>query len=131
VHYVTLKKECQYFCELGVLEEVGTDWASPTFIILKKDGTLHMITDFHYLHSQLKCKPYLLPNIHELLHKCSGFKHFTKIDTLMVYYTLELDEESQQLHVIVFPWGKFKCEHSPMRVSQELEIFQTVMTQHF
>jgi hypothetical protein len=41
-HVETLKKEIQQLCDLGVLKwQADSEWASPTFIIPKKDNTHH------------------------------------------------------------------------------------------
>ena len=40
VHEMALKKELQRLCKLGVLRKCSdSTWASPAFIILKKNGT--------------------------------------------------------------------------------------------
>lgn len=43
----------------------------------------------------------------EVLTKCKGYKHFTKIDISMQYYTFQLDEESSWVCVPLTPIGKF------------------------
>jgi hypothetical protein len=39
----------------------SSEWAAPTFIILKKNHTVRVITDFHGLNKCLKCNPYPMP----------------------------------------------------------------------
>jgi hypothetical protein len=47
-----LKKEVQHLVKLGVLEQCAeSEWAAPTFIILKKDGTVQFISDFWKLNT--------------------------------------------------------------------------------
>jgi hypothetical protein len=47
VHLNTLKAEVQRLCDLGVLRKVNRlEWAAPTFIIPKKDGSVQFIVDF-------------------------------------------------------------------------------------
>ena len=46
VHLNTLKLEVERLCKLGVLKKVNhSQWAAPTFIIPKKDGTIRFISD--------------------------------------------------------------------------------------
>jgi hypothetical protein len=47
VHLETLKAEVQRLCDLGVLRKINrSEWAAPTFIIPKKDGSVRFISDF-------------------------------------------------------------------------------------
>jgi hypothetical protein len=44
IHLETLKAEVQRLCDLGVLRKVNrSEWAAPTFIIPKKDGSVRLI----------------------------------------------------------------------------------------
>jgi hypothetical protein len=45
--------------DIGVLEEeadYSPEWASPSFSILKKNGTIKVVTDFRKLNILLKCR---------------------------------------------------------------------------
>jgi hypothetical protein len=58
-HLKTLKMEVQRLVELRVLKKVNrSEWAAPTFIIPKKDGTVRFISDFRELDKRIKHKPY-------------------------------------------------------------------------
>jgi hypothetical protein len=47
IHKETLMKEVQRQCELGVLEwQPSSEWASPSFIIQKKNQTVRSVSDF-------------------------------------------------------------------------------------
>ena len=46
VHQETLKMEADRLCQMGALKKVNrSQWAAPTFIIPKKDGTVWFISD--------------------------------------------------------------------------------------
>ena len=54
--------ELNRLVELGVVDfQTGLEWASPSFIIPKKDGTVHMITDFREVNKHLVRKPFPIP----------------------------------------------------------------------
>jgi hypothetical protein len=112
-------RELEQLCSLGVLARCGASkWGAPTFIIPKKDGRVRWISDFRELNKQNKRKIYPLPRIQDTLRKRSGFLFFTKLDISMQYYTFALDEASQNLCVIVTPFGKYKYLRLPMGISR-------------
>ncbi len=61
-HKVILMKEIKQLCNIGVLVwQPSSRWASPTFIIPKKDSTVHTISDFRELNTCKVRKPYPIP----------------------------------------------------------------------
>ena len=83
----TLKLEVERLCKEGVLKKVNrSEWASPTFIIPKKDGTVRFISDFRELNKRIRRKPFPLPKIQDLLMKLEGFQYATSLDLNMGYY---------------------------------------------
>ena len=76
MHLATFKCELDHLVTIGVLVP---EWASPSFIILKKDGHVHWISDFCQLNKVIKCRTYPLPIILDILQNPSGNKLFYKI----------------------------------------------------
>ena len=67
--------EVERLCKAGVFKKVNhSEWAAPTFIIPKKDGSVRFISDFRELNKRIKRKPYPIPKIQDLLLKLEGFK---------------------------------------------------------
>ncbi len=53
-HKAILMKEIKRLCNIGVLEwQHSLQWASPTFIIPKKDSTVRTISDFRELNKRI------------------------------------------------------------------------------
>ncbi len=72
--------------ELGILKPSGTsEWASPAFIIPKKDGCVWQITDLCSLNKAIIWKQYPLPIITDMLDRISGYKFITKLNISMQY----------------------------------------------
>ena len=62
VHERTLKVELDRLVKLGVLKRINNSkWATPMFIISKKDATVRFISDFCGLNKCFKCNPFLIP----------------------------------------------------------------------
>jgi hypothetical protein len=76
IHKNTLIKELNRLCE--------SEWVSPSFIIPKKDKTVHFISDFRELNKRIVRKPFPIPKISTVgrFHFCNS-----PIDLNMGYTT--------------------------------------------
>ena len=73
-HMETTKKEVQRLCDLGVLKwQDDSQWASPTFIIPKKDNTVRVVSDFREVNKRIVRKPFPLPKISTVLQELEGY----------------------------------------------------------
>ena len=132
VHEGTLKMEVERLCKLGVLKRVNrSEWAAPTFIIPKKDGSVRFISDFRELNKRIRRKPYPIPKIQDLLLKLEGFQFATSLDLNMGYYHIELNPTSKRYCTIVLPFGKFEYQRLPMGLCNSPDIFQEKMAELF
>jgi hypothetical protein len=128
IHRKTLKKEVERLCDLGVIKpQSSSEWASPTFIIPKKNGQVRFISDFREVNKRLVRKPFPIPKISEVLQELEGFQFATALDLNMGYYTIRLDPTASRICTIVLPWGKYSYERLPMGVAGSPDIFQSKM----
>ena len=111
-HKAVLMKYIKQLCDIGVLEwQPSLQRASPTFIIPKKDSTVHTISDFRELNKHIVRKPYPIPKMSTKLQDLEGFTYATALDLNMGYYTIRLDPTAS---TIIFPWGKYSYKRLPM-----------------
>jgi len=97
-HMQTLKAEVERLVKIGVLKKVNrSEWAAPTFIIPKKDGSVRFISDFRELNKRILRKPYPIPNVQDMLLNLEGFQWATSLDLNMGYYHIRLDPSSKEL----------------------------------
>ncbi len=76
-------------CKLGVLERwPASEWASPSFIIPKKDKTIHFLSDFWKVNKKLVRTTFPIPNISTVLQEIEVFSFATALDLNMGYYTI-------------------------------------------
>ena len=67
MHEPTLKKEVNRLIKIGVLKKINnSQWAAPTFIIPKKNGTVRFISDFRQINETIQRKPFPIPFINEI-----------------------------------------------------------------
>jgi len=127
---LTLRKEIERLCKIGVLKRVNrSEWAAPSFIIPKKDKTVRFINDFRELNKRIKRLPFPIPKIQDLLLKLEGFQYATSLGLNMGYYHIKLDAESARMCTLVFPWGKYKMQALPMGLCNSPDIFQEKMSE--
>ena len=93
IHMDTLKKELDHLVKMGVLSPKGmSKWASPTFIIPKKDSRVRRVSNLRALNEVVIRRQYPLPVTKDVLKKHSRHTFFSNIDVSMKYYMFELDD---------------------------------------
>ncbi len=128
IHLKTLKKELDHLVRIAVLAaQQESEWASPSFIIPKKNSRVRWISNLYQINKAIRRKQYPLLINTDILRKCSGYKFFAKLDISMQYYTFELDKESQDLCTIITPFGKYKYLRLPMGLICSPDIAQADM----
>ena len=103
----------------------SSEWAAPSFIQPKKNGTVRFLTDFRELNKRLVRKPFPLPKISTVLQELEGFTFATSLDLNMGYYTIRLDSDASKICTIIFPWGKYAYKRLPMGVAGSPDILQS------
>ena len=106
----------------------ASEWAAPSFIQPKKNGTVCFLTDFRELNKRLIRKPFPLPKISLVLLELEGFSHATALDLNMGYYIIRLDPDASRICTIIFPWGKYSYQRLPMGITGSPDIFQSKMS---
>jgi hypothetical protein len=83
-HKDTIIKEVERLCELGVLErQRASEWASPSFILPKKDRNVRFLSNFCRVNKRLVRKPFPIPKIYTVLQELEGFTFATALDLNM------------------------------------------------
>ena len=115
IHEQALKTEIKRLVKLGVLKWTNAqDWAAPTFILPKKDGSVRFISDFRKLNEWIIRSPYPIPKIQDMLHKLEGFMYATSLDLNMGYYHIKLNPDAQKYCTIITQWGCLSYLRLPM-----------------
>ncbi len=116
--------------KLGILErQPASERALPSFIIPKKDRTVHFLNDFREVNKRLAENPFPIPKISIVLQKIEGFSFATALNLNMGYYTIRLDPDASKICTIIFPWGKYFYKQLPKGIGGSPDIFQGKMSE--
>ena len=79
-----------------MLEEVNdSEWGALSFFQPKaKTNCVRFLSDFWNLNMQLKCKPYPIPKIREMILNLEGFQYTKSLELNMGYYHIRLIEQN-------------------------------------
>jgi hypothetical protein len=115
IQKATFMKKIDQLVSIGVMKwQPYSQWASPTFIIPKKDLIVRTISDFRELIKRIIRKPYPIPKISTTLQELEGFTYATALDLNMGYYTIRFNPKASKMCTIIFPWGKYSYLRLPM-----------------
>jgi hypothetical protein len=104
IHKNILIKEVDRLVKLGVLErQPASEWASPSFIMPKKNRTVCFLSNFGEVNKRLIRKPFPIPKISTVLQELEGFTFATALDLNMAYYTIRLlDPNASRICTVIF-----------------------------
>jgi hypothetical protein len=105
----------------------ASEWASPSFIIPKKNKTGCFLSNFWEVNKRLIKKPFPIPKISTVLQELEGFTFAMAQDLNMGYYNIRLDPDASRICTIIFPWRKYSYKRLPMGIAGSPAIFQSKM----
>ena len=59
-----------------------------------------------------------MTNTNQMLFKLGGFQYATSLELNMVYYHIQISENSSNLCMIITPWVKYRYKCLPMGVAK-------------
>ena len=72
----------------------------------------------------LKCYPYPIPNIGDMIRSIEEFTFATELDLNMGYCHIKLDSDAQNRCTVVFSCGKYKYTRLPMGIKIAPDVFK-------
>jgi hypothetical protein len=104
IHKNTLIKGVERLVKPGVLEQQpASEWASPSFLIPKKNRTVCFLSNFWEVNKRLIRKSFPIPKISTVLQELEGFTFAMALDLNMGYYTIRLDPVASRICTLIFP----------------------------
>ena len=122
------KKLLAEFIERGWIEPSNSEWASPAFIVPKKEkGEWRLMVDYRGLNQQTEHDSYSLPLIDSILQKQQKKRIFTVLDLKHGYHQMPLHPDSRPCTAMSTPLGPMQWKVVPMGAKNGNAAFQRMM----
>ena len=123
-----MKKLLAEFIERGWIEPSYSEWASPAFIVPKKEkGEWRLVVDYRGLNEQTEHDSYSLPLINTILQKQQKKRIFTVLDLKRGYHQMPLHPDSRPCTAMLTPLGPMQWKVVPMGAKIGNAAFQRMM----
>ena len=123
-----IKKLLAEFIERGWIEPSDSEWASPAFIVPKKEkGEWRLVVDYRGLNEQTEHNSYSLPLIDSILQKQQKKRIFTVLDLKHGYHQMPLHPDSRPCTAMSTPLGPMQWKVVPMGAKNGNAAFQRMM----
>ena len=123
-----MKKLLAEFIERGWIEPSDSEWASPAFIVPKKEkGEWRLVVDYRGLNEQTEHDSYSLPLINSILQKQQKRRTFTVLDLKHGYHQMPLYPDSRPCTAMSTPLGPMQWKVVPMGAKNGNAAFQRMM----
>ena len=110
-----MKKLLAEFIERGWIEPSDSEWASPAFIVPKKEkGQWRLVVDYRGLNEQTEHVSYSLPLIDTILQKQQKKRIFTVLDLKHGYHQMLLHPDSRPCTAMSTLLGSMQWKVVPM-----------------
>ena len=123
-----MKKLLAEFIERGWIEPSDSEWASPAFIVPKKEkGEWRLVVDYRGLNEQTEHDWYSLPLMDTIFQKQQKKRIFTVLDLEHVYHQMPLHPDSRPCTAMSTPLGPMQWKVVPMGAKNGNAAFQRKM----
>ena len=103
-----IKAEIEKLLNAGFIYPVPlTEWVSNLVLVDKKQGTIHICTDFHDLNHACPKDNFPTPIMDQILAECEGSEVFYFMDGFSRYNQIHIKPEDQHKTAYICPWGMF------------------------
>jgi len=116
--------------KLGVIQPARSRYNSPIFAVMKKDGGVRLVQDFHALNNQSYTDKYSMKDVSECIGEIgrSGSTIFSTIDLTAGFWQMILHPRARPYTAFTVPgMGQFQWVTSPMGLLGCPASFQRLM----
>ena len=124
-----VKSELEEMERDGIIERSTSEWAFPTVLVKKKDGSLRLCVDYRRLNAISDADAYPMPRVDDMIDSLGKAKYITTLDLARGYWQVPVQEASRPLTAFATPYGLFQFRVMPFGLQGAPATFQRMMDQ--
>ena len=109
----------------GVIQLSNSEWAFPTVMVKKEDGSLRFCVDYRRLKSVVTTDVYPMPRVDELIDRLGNAKFITTLDLTRGYWQVPMEEGSRPMTAFTTPFGLYQFQMMPFGLSGAPAVIKT------
>jgi hypothetical protein len=115
----------------GVVRPSKSLYASPAFLVPKRDGSFRMVVDYRRVNAKIIFDSYPMPTIEQAFEHFGGAAVFSVLDLNLACYQIPLSVRSRRVTAFCTPFGLFEFNKLPMGVSVGYQELSRVIDELF
>ncbi|GBL89877.1 Transposon Ty3-I Gag-Pol polyprotein [Araneus ventricosus] len=121
----------KFLLENDIIRPSKSSWASPLYLVSKKDGSLRPCGDYRRLNAQTIPDRYPIPRIEDFHHILKQTKIFSKIDLLRLTFRFQLLKKTNKETAIITPFGLYEFNVMSFGLRNAPSTFQRFINEVF
>ena len=122
------EKEIKRLMDLGIIEPSTSSYHSPSFVMVKSDGSLRLLTDYRALNQKILRTQAPVPGLQDLVALWNNCTLFSTLDFQKGFFQTALKPESRQYTATSIPGiAFFQYCRSPMGLTNSPGFFQSLV----
>lgn len=113
--------------DAGLIRESSSEYASPAFLVGKKDGDKRLVVDYRRLNKQTADETFPLPDIDRQLEGLGGSKYFIILDLMNGFLQVPLTEQAKPKTAFVTEDCVYEFERAMFGLKNAPRVFAKLM----